>query len=191
MNDDVIAMLQRSRVYSPYFAVVDDKAATELGVVADWVCARYPDGDRRFPKFEVRSNPDDPPDVVLVDGNEERHGFEVTELVDGRTIDAHIKQNSMGFREFTQEEFSALVLDRIRRKSGVFFKDSSCVSKRLLIYSDEVAIAYGECAKWLSALPPVAHSFFDEIWFIVPPDIQPPGHRQKDAPCRIFLILKT
>jgi hypothetical protein len=183
-------ILCRKRPYASYFHFGGDKRGTEIDVVCDWLEARYPNSTSAFSKLEYRKNPDDPPDVVLVDHDGSRHGIEVTEFVDGRTISAHVKSHSGDMREYEEEEFRALVLERIAAKSRVPFKDATCTSKRLIIYSDEPIFICGDGVLFLSRFPVAPSSSFDEVWFMIPPAVDISGGEPKSPHCRIYKIKK-
>lgn len=191
MKEELAEIFRRKRPYASYFHFGGDKPGTEVGAVCDWLSARFPQGPDHFASLEYRQNPLDPPDVVLVDHSGIRHGVEVTEFVDGPTISAHIKDYSTDMREYGEEEFRALVIDRITVKSGVPFKDVTCATKRLVIYSDEPFFICGNGVEFLSRFSAVDHSFFDEIWFMIPPAVNISGGEPENPHCRIYEIKKS
>lgn len=190
MDDEVAKILSRKRPYASYFHFGGDKQGTEVGATRDWLAALYADGPDHFASLEYRENPNDPPDVVLVDTKGARHGVEVTEFVDGRMISAHIKNHETDIKEYSEAEFRTLVLDRITTKAGVPFKDTTCVSKRLIIYSDEPFFICGDGVLFLSRFTHVSQTFFDEIWFIIPPAVNISGRTPANSHCRIYGISK-
>ena len=190
MKEELAEILRRKRPYASYFHFGGDKRGTEVDVVCDWLEARYPNGAESFAHLEYRDNPRDPPDVVLIDHTGARHGVEVTEFVDGPTISAHIKDHSTDNREYAEGEFCALVLDRVATKSRVPFKDVSCVTKRLIIYSDEPVFICGDGALFLSRFSALPPSQFDEVWFMIPPAVNISGGPPENPYCRIYELTK-
>lgn len=189
--DNLEDIINRKRPYASYFDFGNDQAGTEVGVVMDWLTARFGDPKRYFSKLEHRTNPDDPPDVVLTDHEGQLHGIEVTEFVDGPTIKTHIKNESFGFREYSNGEFNRLVAERITKKSQTPFKPPACISKRLLIYSAEPIIADGEGVQFLSNIPTVNQTAFDEVWFMIPPEVEISNAGSGNPNCRIYEIKKA
>ncbi|MDP3072006.1 MAG: hypothetical protein Q8N18_17070 [Opitutaceae bacterium] len=191
-SKEIADILRRKRGYADYFHFGDDKPGTECGVVLDWLHARYGNGEERFTTMEFLAPPLDPPDVILVDHESCRHGLEVTELVDHSTLAAHIKHQSLDWKEYEETELSRLIVERIGKKDGKPFRNGPFFSKTLLIYSDEPAIAGGEGAKFLGRFPRVSSAFFDEIWFVIPPETSPRGAVFGLVPeennCRIYQL---
>jgi hypothetical protein len=188
MKEELAEILRRKRPYASYFHFGGDKPGTEVDVVCDWLAARYPDGAEPFARIEHRENPRDPPDVVLIDHAGARHGIEVTEFVDGRMISAHINDHSTDIREYGEDEFRTLVIDRIAAKARVPFKDADCVTKRLIIYSDEPIFICGDGVLYLSRFEAVPKSFFDEVWFMIPPAVNTSGGPPENPHCRVYEI---
>ena len=191
MTEELAKILRCKRPYASYFHFGRDKAGTEIDVVCDWLEARYPNGANGFVKLEYRENPRDPPDVVLIDHADARHGIEVTEFVDSPTINAHIRDYSTDIREYTEADFRSLVLERIGAKARVPFKDTNCATKRLIIYSDEPIFTCGDGLLFLSRFPVAPQSYFDEVWFMIPPAVNISGREPKDPHCRIFELRKA
>ncbi|MEQ2007519.1 MAG: hypothetical protein ABMA26_12035 [Limisphaerales bacterium] len=187
MEVELAELLQRKRAYAPYFCLKDDKAGTERGVVSDWLFARYGCPEEHF--VRLQSSPEDPPDVVLLDKEGGHHGIEVTELVDGPTIRACDKSQLVFVKEFADGELSQLVLRRISDKSANPFKRGPFASKRLLIYSDEPTIAFCPDIDFLTRFPSSEQHTFDEIWFVIPPEVNTSGGEPENPYCRIFPIL--
>ncbi|MEO6244639.1 MAG: hypothetical protein ABIQ12_04310 [Opitutaceae bacterium] len=185
---DLREILRRERSYASFFAIAGDKQGTEVGVVSDWVVSRFEDGGSCFVTWEHLENPRDPPDLVLTDREGRRHGIEVTELVDGPTISAHATNTSDEFKEYDEPELHRLITKRVARKVNHKFKEGTYASRTLLIYSDEPSIAEGAGIDILSHLPKVQLSYFDEIWFVLPPAVSigdtPAGNRN----CRIYSL---
>jgi len=194
MNESELAelkeILRKRRPHAAYFHFTGDKAGTEASVVEDWVQARHHRTDGPYVKMESLENPFDPPDVVLTDENGDRHGFEVVEFVDRETIRAAVNKRPVDDKEYGEQEFRALIADLITRKAHKPFKDASCVTKRLIIYSDETIFIAGDGLEFLSRFPAVHQSYFDEVWLMIPP---PPTDSDPTAVslCRIFEIKKS
>lgn len=177
----------RDRPYASYFHFRGDQAGTERDVVTDWVHARLGPDQPCFVRLEHRSR-DDPPDVVLIDRCGRRHGFEVTEFVDGPTITSYAKGRPTGLKSYTEAEFRRLVEARIREKASRNFRGEPCVTKRLLIYSDESLIRSGDGIDFLLRFPVVNQSFFDEVWFMLPPLVTTGNVPEGKSSCRLYEI---
>lgn len=188
MGGELAEIVRRERPYATYFDSCGDKPGTELGVVFDWLFARYENQLDHFASYEQRSNPFDPPDVVLFDHQGGRHGIEVTEFVDGPTISANAKRRGLVIREYEETEFHRLVSERITEKTGKSFKDPPYISKRLIIYSDEPSISDEVGVMFPSRCPPVLQTVFDEVWFITPPAVHFGGGKPMNPHCCIYEI---
>lgn len=188
MKEERAEIFHRKRPYAPYFHFRDDKRGTEVGAVCDWLSARFRVGPDSFAALEYRQNPLDPPDVVLVDRSGIRHGIEVTEFVDGPTISAHLRDFSTDIREYGETEFRDLVIERITVKSNAPFKDVTCATKSLIIYSDEPFFICGDGVEFLRSFSAVNQSFFDEIWFMIPPAVNTSGGAPGNPHCRVYEI---
>ncbi|MBL9166830.1 MAG: hypothetical protein JNN07_03745 [Verrucomicrobiales bacterium] len=184
MNSELSKILRQKREYASYFHFGRDKTGTEIGVVGDWLQARYETPSSRFVSMRHLPNPCDPPDVVLTDLQGHRYGVEVTEFVDGAFVRAHAKGETNDLRLYDDEEFYRLVTERIRRKADVPFKDASYYSRILILYSDELALE----PAMLSNIPPVSQGYFDEIWFMIPPAACSGHIGSSNPPCRIYAV---
>jgi hypothetical protein len=177
------------RPYAGYFDVKGHKAQTERGVVDNWLHAlrRYP--HKHF-TLEDRRNKQDPPDIVLIH-DQERIGIEVTELVDGASISAVAKAEkekratNQYPKEYEEKESLDLIKDRILKKAAKNFHDEPYTSKILLMHTDEPSIYGGE---FLSRIPPIQQSFFNEVWIVTPPAPNLSGRDPENPNCRIYEI---
>jgi hypothetical protein len=184
MKSELFKILTQKRAYASYFHFGMDKIGTEMGVVGDWLQARYETPSSQFVSMRHLPNPCDPPDVVLTDLQGRRYGIEVTEFVDEAFVRAHAKGETNDLRVYNEEEFHRLVTERIRRKAEVPFKDASYYSRILILYSDELALE----PAMLIGIPPVTQGYFDEIWFMIPPAACSTHIGSLDSPCRIYAV---
>jgi hypothetical protein len=161
---------------------------TEMGVVYDWLQARFEHPEEHYSKIEPRPNPLDPPDVVLTDIKGARVGVEVTELVDGPTISAWEKGLNTDFKLYEKEEFFALLRERIGSKSKSEFNDPPYEGKALVIYSDEPELCRDDFL--CSADFDFESGSFDEVWFIMPPKPNTTGDPTLNTGCQIYLIAR-
>jgi hypothetical protein len=184
MENELAELFRKRRKHAPYFEVRGDKPGTELTVVLDWLSARYENPDDHFARLDHCANPLDPPDVIATDYQGGRHGFEVTEFVD-REAAGKCDRDS---KNFSEAELRQHISDRVLEKARAGFRDNTCISKCLIIYSDEPTIAFGDGLVFLSRLPTVAQSFFDEVWLMIPPSVNVSGREPQNPHCRIHRI---
>lgn len=183
-------MLKRQRSYAGYFHIRRDPTGTEMGVVADWLHARFGDPDENFSKMEPRPNPLDPPDVVLTDLGGERIGIEVTELVDGPTISAWEKSLGADYKLYDQDKFYSLLRERIKQKNKAEFLDPPYSKSILIIYSDEPELSRDDSFLAFKGEAKFESGWFDEVWFIMPPKPSSSGVSNSGSECRTYLIAK-
>lgn len=186
-ESQVTELLLSKRAYAPYFHFKGfRKEVTEMGVVSDWLMARYESPADHF--VRQQSSAEDPPDILLYDKQGGLHGIEVTELVDQDAVRAWQRGNLDAVKDYSRDRLHELVLDRIRTKSIKPFRGGPFVSKRLLIYSDEQSIAFSAYTDQILRFPPFMSGLFDEAWFVIPPAINTSGAILEDSRCRIFPI---
>jgi hypothetical protein len=188
MNISVTDLLRNKRAYASYFDFRGDQAGTELGVVRNWLSARYCKPTEIYRTIEHRLPPHDPPDVVLVTHAGPRHGFEVTELVDADTTRRFHRNETSDGKEYSEAEFNRLVKERIVAKSQMAFKGGPYERKFCIIYSDEPYICYDTGFSYLRNLRFTLATPFHEIWFMIPPEINISGGAPRNEEHQLFQI---
>lgn len=138
--------------------------------------ARYGHPDELYSSLRHLSGEDDPPDVIAFDYQGNSTGFEVTEFVDGPTIDLWKKDKSDETKAYEESEFRAIISSRILKKASKPFR-KECSTRILIIYSDESVFISSYKSAFPFRFPPVTQTFFDEIWFLIPPAVNPDGDK--------------
>jgi hypothetical protein len=100
------AAVQRSRGYADFFGWPPDRDLEEAGVLDSLVESMHSAHVSFYSTLKSRGRPNDPPDCEGLDANGARVAIEITELVDGATIQATKKTGrKCDFREWTKEDF--------------------------------------------------------------------------------------
>jgi len=183
----LVKMMKAAQSHSGYFSLKgnENKPLNEVSAVREWLnaCKKY-----QTEHFKLERPRLDPPDAILIN-DKVRLGIEVTEFVDkdARSKTAKREKKCEKFlaceKIYGETEFHSLIKTIISKKAAKQFKDTSCTSKILIIYSAELFDP-----NFLSSLPPVNQSFFDEIWFISPPVPNISAIEIQNPHCQIFEV---
>ena len=79
----------KARGYADFFGWGSDRDIEEWGVVTSLAESLESDGKNIFSSLKRRGRPNDPPDCEARDNDDNRIAIEVTELVDGKAIQAY------------------------------------------------------------------------------------------------------
>jgi hypothetical protein len=111
-----------------------------------------------------------------------------SEFVDAETVRACEKGQNVDLKEYSETELFALIDQRIVEKSGKPFKNPPYARSYLLIYSDEPDLCYGSGFSHLAKLRTGSPTFFDEVWFMIPPEINISGGEPDRPHCQLFRV---
>jgi hypothetical protein len=116
------AARERARGYADFFGWAPDRDLEEHGVVRS--LAETLEVERRlfFSKLRIRGRGNDPPDLEALDDEGRRIAIEVTELVDGRAIEAHKAGDPFNWAEWPEEKFRLRVASLLAAKNARFTK---------------------------------------------------------------------
>jgi hypothetical protein len=130
----------KSRGYADFFTWAPDRNLEELGVVVALAEAMEKNGDTLFHSIILRGRQNDPPDCEAMTEGGLRMAVEVTELVDGKAIQAYKKSELYNWAEWTVESFK-LALENLISKKDDRFKGLKGTpypgGYYVLIYTDE------------------------------------------------------
>ncbi|WP_233882034.1 hypothetical protein [Paraburkholderia flagellata] len=117
---EIVALMRaaraKSRGYADFFGWATDRDLEEWGVVTTLAESLAAKGQLFFDDLAQRGRGNDPPDCEAVDANGRRIAIEVTELVDGRAIQAHKRGLVYEWADWTQDGFISSLAERIAEK---------------------------------------------------------------------------
>ncbi|WP_175657658.1 hypothetical protein [Burkholderia vietnamiensis] len=106
----------KARGYADFFSWVTDRDLEEWGVVTTLWEVMDRNGEAFFHKLQMRPRPTDPPDAEAVDSDGKRIAIEITELVDGRAIQAHKAGATFAWAQWPRDKFLKSLSKRIADK---------------------------------------------------------------------------
>ncbi|WP_252275592.1 hypothetical protein [Pseudomonas subflava] len=110
----------KARGYADFFGWGADRDIEEWGVVTSLVESLKADGVTLFTSLERRGRPNDPPDCEALDTDGNRVAIEVTELVDGKAIQAYKAGKIYEWADWDQDKFTSSLEALISRKDSRF-----------------------------------------------------------------------
>jgi hypothetical protein len=145
-DSDILPKLIEARQKRKGYASFFDwpyKAQKEKGIVLDLLEAiKANDGHHGI--IKIRSNESDPPDCICTTQNGEYVGFEVTELVDAKTV----KMNQRGIRtrkKWTSGELLSKLKEIIKTKDSKTYRGGPYSRIVLVIFTDEPLVRAMDC----------------------------------------------
>jgi len=142
----------KSRGYADFFGWETDRPLAEWGVTNTLRESLEANGEAPFTALKVRRSPNDPPDCEAIDANGKRIAIEVTELVDGRAIQAHKSGRVYDWAEWPRDKFLSALSERIAEKGKRYplLKDGPYEGGYLvLIHTDEPMLRIGTVREYL------------------------------------------
>lgn len=125
------------RPHAGHFSWETDRALAEWGVLQEFTNALAHEGKLFFLDARHRGEGNDPPDCEAVSAEGERIGIEITELVDGRSIEAARLDKHYDWKDWRGALVPALE-GLVRRKDKPRdVNGGPCSQYVLLIFSDE------------------------------------------------------
>ena len=160
LNERLIEIAGRSRRYASFF-YYPKKEIAELGIVQTLLEAIGRDCEIR----EMRIFSEDPPDVIVVDKEDNKLGFEITELVDRNTLE-QVAKGVLAVKTWDSEEVIRRVGEIIKKKDLKGFRGEPYARRALVIFTDEPDLAPTSHMQPLkeSTFPATRH--FDEAYFL-------------------------
>jgi hypothetical protein len=187
---------QSRRQHAPFFEAPGTSSAArkqnkEVGVVLEWLCARY--GDPELHMTSVEPWQRDPPDVIVRQKDGTSLGIEVRELVDECRIKSlavspgkSAKKPPKEHLEFRGETLQKELLRITERKSINPWNCNAGFRRILLIFSDERQL---DPQGLENSIPGAIHTF-DEIWLLIP-EIRLGGAPEKAGNCLTVCLSLT
>ncbi|QNT25574.1 hypothetical protein [Ralstonia solanacearum] len=151
------AALAKSRGYADFFGWAIDRDLEEWGVVTALGDSLEVNGESFFSDLERRGRGNDPPDLEAKDANGKRIAIEVTELVDGRAIQAYKNGGVHEWADWPKDAFVSALAERIAEKGKRYATlkggpyDGGYV---IVIFTDELMLTIGTVERFLDG-----HSF--------------------------------
>jgi hypothetical protein len=110
----------KARGYADFFGWGADRDIEEWGVVTSLAESLKADGITLFTSLKRRGRPNDPPDCEALDSDGNRVAIEVTELVDGKAIQAYKAGKIYEWADWDQDKFTLSLEALISRKDSRF-----------------------------------------------------------------------
>ena len=107
---------KKARGYADFFGWGADRDIEEWGVVTSLAESLKSDGITLFTSLKRRGHPNDPPDCEALDSDGNRIAIEVTELVDGKAIQAHKAGKTYEWADWDKDKFISSIESLISRK---------------------------------------------------------------------------
>jgi len=126
-EDKVILHLMRearnkARGYGDFFGWGTDRDLEEWGVVTSLSESLESEGKIIFSSLKTRGRPNDPPDCEARDNDDNRVAIEVTELVDGKAIQAYKSGAVYKWADWDKNKFITSIESLLRRKDSRYPK---------------------------------------------------------------------
>lgn len=112
----------KARGYADFFGWGSDRDIEEWGVVTSLSESLEYEGNNLFTSLKKRGRPNDPPDCEASDNNGNRIAIEVTELVDGKAIQAYKSGAVYEWADWDKDKFISSLGSLILRKDSRFLE---------------------------------------------------------------------
>ncbi|MBU1191966.1 MAG: hypothetical protein KKE76_09655 [Gammaproteobacteria bacterium] len=106
----------KARGYADFFGWGTDRDLEEWGVVTSLSESLESEGKKIFSSFKTRGRPNDPPDCEARDNDDNRVAIEVTELVDGKAIQAYKSGAVYEWVDWDKNKFITSIESLLSRK---------------------------------------------------------------------------
>ncbi len=178
MNDidekEVIAKLRaardKARGYADFFGWAIDRDLEEWGVVCSLAESLEADNALFFSDLKSRGRPNDPPDCEARTPDGARVAIEVTELVDGKAIEAYKAGRVFDWAEWPKKKFRSVLQERISKKGERFpeLKDQPYEGGYVIVvHSDEPELSRIAVAEFLSDFQLEKPSHVDRAFLVL------------------------
>ncbi|MGD2118771.1 MAG: hypothetical protein PVG66_10450, partial [Chromatiales bacterium] len=111
---------EKARGYADFFGWGSDRDIEEWGVVTSLAESLETEGKNIFTSLKRRGRPNDPPDCEALDAYGSRVAIEVTELVDGKAIQAYKSGLIYEWADWDKEKFITSLESLLSRKDSRF-----------------------------------------------------------------------
>jgi len=138
----IVAALNKQKGYASFFDW-PNKATKEKGIVCDLLEAMEAKGEQHG-IVKVKSDQIDPPDCVGQTKDGELVGFEVTELVDQKTVEMN-RRGVHVFKEWPPDELIAKLKVLVRDKDAKAYHGGPYSKIVLIIFTDEPLVRSADC----------------------------------------------
>ena len=118
----MLAAQKNSRGYACFFEWAADRAIEEQGVAAYLAATLDLTGAPSFSEIAIRGRGNDPPDLEALDANGQRVAIEVTELVDGKSIQAFKAGRHYDWAAWDKVKFLESITHLLNEKNARFQK---------------------------------------------------------------------
>lgn len=106
----------KARGYADFFGWGTDRDLEEWGVVTSLSESLESEGKKIFSSLKMRGRPNDPPDCEARDNDDNRVAIEVTELVDGKAIQAYKSGAVYEWADWDKNKFITSIESLLSRK---------------------------------------------------------------------------
>lgn len=147
------AAREKSRGYAGFFEWSTDRDLEEQGVAGHLAEALDANGAPSFSEIAIRGRGHDPPDLEAIDASGKRVAIEVTELVDGKSIQAFKAGRHFDWAKWDQVKFLISITHLLKEKSARFPKlkggpyDGGYV---VLVFTDEPELQRSTAERYLA-----------------------------------------
>jgi len=111
---------KKARGYADFFGWGSDRDIEEWGVVTSLSESLESEGKNLFSSLKRRGRPNDPPDCEAIDNEGNRIAIEVTELVDGKAIQAYKSGAVYEWADWDKGKFISSLETLLSRKDSRF-----------------------------------------------------------------------
>lgn len=122
VDAEILEAFRRNRGYAGFFEWSLDRDLAEYGAVESLAESLDANGSSFFSELTIRGRGNDPPDLEARDRQGQRIAIEVTELVDGKAIQAYIDGQKHEVAEWPKEAFLLSLHTLLRAKNDRFPK---------------------------------------------------------------------
>ncbi|USE80762.1 hypothetical protein NDR89_13485 [Cupriavidus gilardii] len=123
---EIVALMRaaraKSRGYADYFGWAIDRDLEEWGVLTALSESLEGNGESFFSDLKRRGRGNDPPDLEAKGADGKRIAIEVTELVDGRAIEAYKNGRVYDWAAWSKDGFVSALAERIAKKGKCYPK---------------------------------------------------------------------
>ena len=120
VNEGIRAAMRRARGYADCFGWATNRDLEEQGVLTSLAESLEMSGRLFFSSISMRGRSQDPPDLEAKDHAGQRIAFEVTELVDGKAIEAFKSGRVYDYAGWNQEKFLSTLGSLLIAKDSCF-----------------------------------------------------------------------
>jgi hypothetical protein len=167
VNEAIRAAMRKARGYADFFGWATNRDLEEQGVVVSLAESLEEAGGLFFSSIAIRGRGEDPPDLEARDQAGQRIAFEVTELVDGKAIEAFKSGDRYDYADWSQQKFLSALGSLLSAKDSRFPKLKGTPYPGgyvVVVFTDEPALPRTTVESWLQGrsfpgLPHISRAF--------------------------------